>query len=230
MALWNKLFGSRSSLPSNEMQGPAQWERRGESLQETIAARSAKLSGPNSKYTAVFDPRTLVEGSGPAQFVATALDGNALVSVKVTVEPEDLKNLRDAVSRGSVWFRSHCETYAEFPIVYSRLFIPLSAFAAGQNQVGMNGTIAENAGNFTNADLQDWAITLERQGRTTVHVYGTSNELLASGTAQPTSECVRSIMQAIDKANIALRKIPHERQNFDKAVQAFFRDHPEPNW
>ena len=88
MALWKKLFGSQSSLPSNEMQGPAQWERRGESLQETIAARSAKLSRPN-------------------------------------------RNLRDAVSRGSVWFRSHCETYAEFPIVYSRLFVPLSAFTAG---------------------------------------------------------------------------------------------------
>jgi hypothetical protein len=113
--------------------------------------------------------------------------------------------------------------------VYSRLFIPLAVTEThGAHQIALRGTLAENAGNFTNADLQDWAIAVGKLGHTSIYVYSSSSELLAEGTAAIKSESIQALINAITEANKALLKIRADRQDFNKAAQAFFRDHPEP--
>lgn len=226
MSFWKRLFGGPSTATSTE---PVRWERRGKSIDEKVAAQAAAWSGPRMEYYAVLDPRDLVEGAQVANFAVAVINGTPILSVKVEVRVDDTNGLRDAVRTGNVTFRSNCHKYPTFPIVYSRLFIPLAAAGThGPHQIALRGTIAENAGNFTNADLQDWAMAVGKLGHTDIYVYSPSNELLKNGTALLKSESIQALIKAITEAHAVLLKIRADRQDFNKAVQAFFRDHPEP--
>jgi hypothetical protein len=166
-----------------------------------------------------------------ANFAVTAIDGTPILSVKVEVMDEDTNSLLAAVQNGRVDFRCDCHKYPTFPIVYSRLLIRLAVTdILPPLQVKVRCTIAENAGNFTNADLQDWVMAVEKVGRTNIYVYNSSNELLADGSAEIKSEIIQAFIKAVTEANEALRKIQADRQDWDAATQAFFRDHPEPQF
>ena len=239
MIFLKRLFGSQTK---NSEKGtatgrqhlpvaPGRWQRTGKSIDEDFMEKKAKYETSNSSYTQIFDPSSLIQGSQPAMFTVCAANKQPIVAVKVQIRSEDREALCSAVNDGHVWLKCNCFRYPPFPVVYTRLFIPLTYSAdSGPGKIGMRGTIAENAGKFTNADFQDWLINLHRLSSSQVWVFDTSEQLLAKGDITFAQETVNCIIGALDEADAMLRSIAPAKQDFNAAAQAFFRDHPEPSF
>lgn len=207
------------------------WQRTGKSIDEKFREEKARHETSSSSYTQIFSPSSLIQGNQPAMFTVCAANNQPIVAVKVQIRSEDREALCSAVNDGHVWLKSNCFRYPSFPVVYTRLFIPFTYSAnSGPGKIGMRGTIAENAGKFTNADFQDWLINLHRLSSSQVWVFDTSEQLLVKGDITFTRETINSIVGALDEADAVLRSITPVKQDFNAAVQAFFRDHPEPSF
>jgi hypothetical protein len=220
--------------------GPHSWTRHGYTYEEKDAKKSAEM-GPNWKYMRVFSYADLVKENESNTFTVCAFEGKPHLVAKVQIPPEDIPKLRSTIEAGkkvsidaaiekfqttrSIILRTSCYAYPTYPVIYNRALIVVD-FGPRPNSI--KGILVESATNFTEANFQEWAITLQRTQSMSIHVYSSTGEHLASGDTQIDPEIVSMVINAIDQADTLFKKIPEELRNFKEATQEFFRDHPEP--
>jgi hypothetical protein len=112
-----------------------------------------------------------------------------------------------------------------YPVIYNRLFI---AIGSDPQPGRIRGILVESATDFTEANFQEWAVTLQRTQRIVINIYNDKEEHLGGAETVVNLETVNMIIEAIDQANKVLEAIPEEQRNFKTAAQAFFSEHPEP--
>lgn len=209
-----------------EQSGFTGWTCKGKTFEESIAGRFSELISAGLKgVVQVVDLADLIKENEMGTFTVVAFEGKPYLVAKIRQPKDNVPALISSIKAGRIILRTSFYPYPTYPIIYNRVFI---VSGDGPRQGSYEGVLVESATNFTEANFQQWAITLRGTRRLCVHVYTETMEELASGEADITAEVTDMIIDAIDHANESLKAIPEEQQNFKEAVQAFFRDHPEP--
>lgn len=204
--------------------GPHGWTRIGQTYEEAEAERAARL-GPNVQVTSYFNFADLVEKNEVGTFTACAFNGKPHLIAKIAVPASDIQVLRSSIVTGRIVIvlRTSCYIYPTYPIVYNRIFITTGS---GPQPGIAEGILVEAATDFTNANFQEWVITLQRTHHLSIHIYNDTGEHLGDYEKQVEPQIVNMVVEAVDKANAALKAIPVEQRKF--TAQPFFKDHPEP--
>lgn len=208
------------------------WLKEGKTFTEYHDERAKKFNQPGSMpmdYQAIFNPYELIENTGPTNYAVCVFNKEPLVVTKLDPEGEKLKQLKRTVSDGQVMFRSEVYSYPTYPILYSRMFITLSAINNAK-QIGLSGLLSECAGKMENADLQEWTKILRHTLWTQLYVYNSSGELLAKGKVEVKKDIADLLFNRVSQANYLLKKIDPSRRDFHASTRQFFQDFPEAKW
>ncbi len=211
-------------------QAGASWTRKGKAFEERDAeyvamVEYAAMLGRNATFTRVLNWADFIKHNERSTFTVCVFEGKAHLIAKIAISNDDVRILGDSIKSGRIILRTSFYPYPTYPVIYFRLFI---ALADGPQPGSFKGILVERAIDFTDANFQQWAVTLRGTRRLYIHAYSEKGKELASSEAEIEPEDTDIVIQAVDQANEYLKSIPEGQQDFEEAAQAFFRDHPEP--
>ena len=214
-------------MESNTKINPRRWIRTGQTFEEKLRQQLGKLL-PNEDYKAII---TLYDHIAPRMqnaFQVCVLNGEPHAVANVVVENEKIPLLRESVKNNWMILRASCHQYAEYPLVYVRMGIFFSATRLQQGKTELTGVVVECLPDFTDADFQEWVITMRKTLYTILDIYDLEDRNLISSKICFQESVVDDLIKAIDQANSSLEAISKMRRDITKAVEHFYRDYPEP--
>ena len=154
------------------------------------------------------------------------VDGVAHILAKIAPPPDDVKaTVKKNIKSGTMIFKVTQFPYPSFPVMYCRMVIPMEPeIKTGTHK----GTMVEATTNFTEANFQEWVSVVEKTHSSKVVVYLDGGVVFGEGKKEFTTENIMFLVQEVENANQALKKIPAGNRDFNTACNQFFKDHPEP--
>ena len=207
--------------------GSRRWARVGHTFDEKLEQNKmeAKQSGTELvQIVSIEDIAKLNRVAGT--FLAFCLYGEPhALAMPNAIDDGQIPALKRSVEGGFCFFRAGFYKQPEFPLVH--IGLALSAESTGGARTS-NNIIVENVANFTEANFQDWVKAIEAKQQTQIDVVSPDGHLIASGKACIDAQIISDIVKSVDKADELLKTIPRKSQNYNAALEKFYKEHPEP--
>jgi hypothetical protein len=212
------------------------WPRSGASIDEKATEQLAAILGEGSmrihRRVNVFDPADALPS--PGSFVFWSINGMAVVAAVVPDGIDGLNNMLSNIEAGFFELRTQVQAYDTFPVMYSRLLLPtvtgLDRNSDGEIKMQLHGLVLESAGDFTNADFQDWLIAIKKTKHTQLQVFDEDGNKLAIGERELLATTIATYVLGFDQSAAMLESIASHHRDFRTAATQLYRDFPEATW
>jgi hypothetical protein len=206
--------------------GPHGWVRRGRSFEEEVALREAEATQHGMTFKQILSIEEIARSNCKTGTVFVCiLNGEPhAIAMLYEVHAEQLPGIKKFVERGASLLRGEFFSMPEYPLIHIGLGIPVQFL----DDTRFETTIVESVMNFMEANFQDWVATVEAKKYTLLYVFGPDHSYIATGRMNLDAKIVTDIVDAVNRANSAFKKIPATALDFKKAVAAFFEQHPKP--
>ena len=206
--------------------GPHGWVRQGRSFEELAAQSKVEAAQHGVTLVQHHSIEQIAKSNWkPGTVFVCVLDGEPqAIAMLHEVQAEQLPTIKQSVTRGACLLRGEFFSMPEYPLVHIGLGIPVQFLGGTRFAV----SILESVMNFVEANFQDWVAGVEVKKYTLLHVFGPDYSHIATGRMNLGAEIVAGIVDAVNRANSAFEKIPETALDFNKALAAFFEQHPEP--
>jgi len=225
MGIFDKLFVKKAKV--NTKIDPTLWTRTGQTLEEKFRQQVEEFPS-NVNHVAIINLADYIAPKEQNAFQVCVLNGEPHVVANVVIEDKKVSLLRKSIKNNWIVLRASFHQYPEYPLIYVRMVFFFSATELQKVVAQLTGTLIECLPDFTNADFQEWAITMRKTLNTKVVIYDLEDRELASGKCHFDESRIDDLIKVIDQANSALKTIPKRRQNIMTAVQSFYTDYSEP--
>jgi hypothetical protein len=206
--------------------GPHGWVREGRSFDEAARQNAADAKRSGIEYIQITSIEQIAKSNRvPGTFLACCLRGEPhALAMPETLEAASATTIKRYVEGGATIFRAEFFNQPEFPLVHIGLGLPVKVLEGTKLAL----MVVENVANFMEANFQDWVQAVEASHSTRVDVVTADGKLVASGRTNLDAQIIAGIVESVNKADAALKRIPPELQNYHHAVNRFFQEHPDP--
>jgi len=199
------------------------WTKHGRSSNEHILSQFPKVSDNWEKIALInledFLIKNLVDMT-PSNGKVFNIGNEARFISKLSGDENILCNFKELIKNKNFNVFISYHEYPTYPLIYILLQTPPIKHYAMQS--------IEILADFADIDFQEFAIVLNKNKSMFIDIFNEHNKNTASVKVEVHKEFCDNIVKYIDKANTFLEKINMPIQNFAKAGQLFFTEHPLP--
>jgi len=142
------------------------------------------------------------------------------------VAKAEIPLLRESIEKGGCVLRGQLFRMATYPIIHIGLAVPAVRLQSG----AVASLLMESIANCCEGNLQEWVSAVQAKRYTMVDVLAPDYRAVAMGRMAVGDNVIAEIVAAMDDAHtfLAGRWSTLREGAFDQAVDAFYKEHPQP--